>query len=294
MHSVSVRGLDGPGPYDEHTLSESLTKLVIFDATYSRDRVYGLVGLLNPKTCTIRPDYSLSLNDVLKHTAIAIMKSESTVRYLVDFASQLQNPSQLPLLSSWAVDFAHFGPRYFYSSEAHRFGACDRHTDSKLSCCDELTVTYSGLLLDSVTHVGAVYPDSGIYKAVNSVALLGLLLTIWLSSKTWLLCTPAHWSASNPTCQELQIVAAAHNKRDLSRTGLNAAPLCPLSQKRCRIPRLASRTAHTWAPSHRRLQPLNHCIAPWRSVSSTWHTAIWRIAVLSRSTVRSGQECGAQ
>jgi hypothetical protein len=134
-------------------------------ATDPRDKVYGLLGLVNPDEADrIQPDYTIDCSQVFAKATFESMRSQGNWNPL---GCVLFTEARIEDLPSWAVDFNHTQGVYEYELKwkaDNVFGDCpcpDKHgIDFLPILSDPYTgeLTTKSMLVDSLAHVQPMEP----------------------------------------------------------------------------------------------------------------------------------------
>ncbi len=141
---------------NNYTLASLITMFPEQDALDPRDQVFSLLGLLDPAQRLIRPDYSLSTEQVYTKTAIEILKHSTDLCYLAHVNYTDRNPN----LPSWVPDLSRHPIRGLAFRTYHEF-SCGGPAEAAIHIDSETELILKGLFVDTVSEVDLIaYPLS--------------------------------------------------------------------------------------------------------------------------------------
>ncbi|MCJ1383201.1 hypothetical protein MMC17_006314 [Xylographa soralifera] len=136
----------GIGTRDNQTLHMALRLFYNKQGTDPRDKVYGLLGLLNPSERLVVPDYDLSSSEVYEETASKIMDLSKDLSILMDIdelAGDVDAPSWCP---DWTTNSVGGLELYdFYNAAGDSTASAQR--------CSARTLKLQAIIFDTVTCV---------------------------------------------------------------------------------------------------------------------------------------------
>ena len=128
------------------------------EVTESRDRIYGLLALINSAFAQpFEPDYTARLRDIFTEFTVRFIRESGSLELLLQSSKQTNSLTELP---SWVPDYT---SRYNFETERYRADANRRlgfKACGELQCAGLLQASRSldlpGLFVDQIEHVGTI------------------------------------------------------------------------------------------------------------------------------------------
>ncbi|KAH7120900.1 heterokaryon incompatibility protein-domain-containing protein [Dendryphion nanum] len=138
-----------------------------------RDKVYGLLGLLDSTTGTrVIPDYTKSIQEVYHDVTMAIhLQNPSSLRFLFGTRGPQSSEFGLP---SWTRDFSYTPPIATTWVEKHRINIYDlyqasKNSPSQVSFIDATQIKTRGTQVATITQVGSVRTNISFLESLHII-----------------------------------------------------------------------------------------------------------------------------
>ena len=136
----------------DSTLHNALFYFATRLATDPRDKVFSLLGFLKPENRLIRVDYAISVPDLYKNVAVAIMQAGSELSIL----RNVQQPADHISLPSWCPDWRTLGSSGTYYGIYSAAG----HSKASVTRCSADSIYLKGKFTDRVSDVILAAPQA--------------------------------------------------------------------------------------------------------------------------------------